>query len=43
MRVFLLVPVGDVFHYENREENPAQRASQAAKEMGLRTAILKEP
>ena len=30
----------DVFHYENRQENAAQRAFHAAKEMGLPAAIL---
>lgn len=30
----------DVFHYENRKENAAQRAFQAAKEMDLPAAVL---
>jgi hypothetical protein len=30
----------DIFHYENRQENAAWRASEVAKEMGLPAAVL---
>jgi len=30
----------DVFHYENREKNPARRASEAATALGMPTAVL---